>query len=530
MNDITKEAFAKVLTFITNTFYTKQNEKKISVVLNNEDKSVNYYDGKKITLNTKLLDDFGAMNLPRFLVYYHELGHHLYSKSMFNLLTSWQKITTGPLKWKDAYHNLINWIEDFYIERRLVKEHKYLTDVIQCIRKLPPSYDITDIQYAFNYYYVYDTPTPSLVYNDQVTFLNYVNELLTLRDSDQTRFGNGVLSTLTIKHTNETKFAIKIVELYNWCISKNILTEKSVPPLQNPNQHIKMSDQQVFDKTTKSILSNLENMFDKNHLKVGTYEKHSRKVGDTVFKEYEMELHIDKATDLIKEELVHEQVMIDKQIQQIMETADTKHSTLAGLFNSRHSESSIIQSKVKVENFFNPNRLVDQNLFLKKDHTYMNVAIFRDISGSTQGKVHSLMHYVTEHLMRDIPVPVDYYLYASGDISIVKANYIPWENSSKVPQEYEKDPLYQQLNGGTNSDAIADVITDQLSDKWLNIIITDGDLHSLMDRENILGLLKNVFVIAVDSSVEERLLGVSVRNVDDIKSINSVLSTINLDR
>ena len=46
------------------------------------------------------------------------------------------------------------------------------------------------------------------------------------------------------------------------------------------------------------------------------------------------------------------------------------------------------------------------------------------------------------------------------------------------------------MTGGTNSGAIADVITEQLNDKWLNIIITDGDLSDLMHRDNINSLLE----------------------------------------
>ena len=86
------------------------------------------------------------------------------------------------------------------------------------------------------------------------------------------------------------------------------------------------------------------------------------------------------------------------------------------------------------------------------------------------------MHYVCEQLVKDIPVNITYYLYASGDVSIIEVPYIPWEESAIVPQPYKENPLYAQLSGGTNSDAIADVITQQLSDKWLNIIVTDGDL------------------------------------------------------
>ena len=219
--------------------------------------------------------------------------------------------------------------------------------------------------------------------------------------------------------------------------------------------------------------------------------------------------------------------MIDKQIEMIQ--VNTQGSTISGLFNGRYSDSSIIQPRPQIVNFFNPHRLIDQNLFLKKDHTYMNVNIFRDISGSTRGDIHELMHYVTEHLLKEIPVEVDYYLYSSGEISIVKIDYIPWKNSDQAPDEYANNEVFKQFGGGTNSDAIADVMTQQLSDKWLNIIITDGDLNSLMHRENIFALLKNVFVVAVKDRLDPRLHGITINDIKDVRSINNVLASINLD-
>ena len=69
--------------------------------------------------------------------------------------------------------------------------------------------------------------------------------------------------------------------------------------------------------------------------------------------------------------------------------------------------------------------------------------------------------------------------------------------------------------------------------KWLNIIITDGDLDQLMRRDNIMELLKNVFVVYVgvdESSIVDGLLGVVVNSVEDLAKINPVLSTINLNR
>jgi hypothetical protein len=527
--DVVKQAYVNILEFITNNFYrTKENE-NIRVVISKESKGDNYYDQSKIVISDQLLDAYGALKLPRFLIYYHELGHHLYSQGLFNLLEIWKKQTTGPLQWKNAYHHLINWIEDFYIESKLIEEHSYLTDVIGCIRKLPPEYDIKSKAYAFNYYYVHAAPTPSLDYQNQLVFKSYVDRILQLRDTKKTRFGNGVFSTLTIKQSDETKYALLIIEFYNWCVAQDIFPkDKEMPPLQNPNQHIEQGDvktqvEQIFETVEKLVDS-----ADKN--KGSSFTEHTKKIGKQIIKDFIEVSHIKDATMELKEELVYENKMLDKEIQKLTEQKSTVNATLDGLFNAKYKDSMIIQSKVNLINFFNPNRLADQNLFLQKQHTYMNVAIYRDISGSTSGDVHTLMHHVCEKLIQEIPVNIDYYLYSSGPISILKTEYIPWEDDKDTPKVYENDPVFQQLSGGTNSDAIADVITEQLSDKWLNIIITDGDLHSLMARENINALLKNVFVISVESSVDERLLGIPIYQKSDINNINSVLQSINLDR
>ena len=88
-------------------------------------------------------------------------------------------------------------------------------------------------------------------------------------------------------------------------------------------------------------------------------------------------------------------------------------------------------------------------------------------------------------------------MYASGDISILETQFQDWDDHHEEPDLYAIDPVYQQMDGGTNSGAVADVITEQLSDKWLNIIVTDGDLDDLFRRDNIDALLKNIFIINV---------------------------------
>ena len=524
-----KWAFAHVLEFITNNFYSTPDH-PVSVQIDKDNKGNNYYDGNTIVLSSQLIDAFATLNLPRFVVYYHELGHLLYSEGYFRFIETWQKIDAGPLKWKKSYEHLFNWIEDFYIESRLLVEHKYLSDVMSCILKMPPEYDIKRIEYAFNYWYVYKAPTPALSYMDQVTFKTYLTQLLTMRDYKTIPFGHGVLTNLAMRPSNDTKFAQTLVEFYNWCVTKGIFADdQPLPALTTPVAHIEpveTGSDPDKDSTQKGDPTPRGDPIDSKD-KTGSYSDHSGIVGRPTF-EYVERYHVKTATDLLKDELVQENTLINKEILDMSQRLQADQYTIDGLFTNKYRPTATIQNKIIVPNFYNPNRLIDQVLFRKRKHTYMNVAIYRDISGSTEGNRHTLMHQVCEQLMKDIPVNITYYLYSSGDISIVEVPYIPWENSSNVPSVYEANPIYNQLSGGTNSSAIADVITQQLSDKWLNIIITDGDLYDLMHRDNIMALLKNVFVISVTAPVEPGLLGVSINTPEDIVNINRTLSSIQL--
>ena len=164
-------------------------------------------------------------------------------------------------------------------------------------------------------------------------------------------------------------------------------------------------------------------------------------------------------------------------------------------------------------------------LFKQPNKSYHNVSIYRDISGSTSGKLFTLIDKICQYLDKMIPIDYHFYLYSSGDISILETKYIPWDDIREEPEEYAEDPVFQQLGGGTNSGAIADVITEQLDDKWLNIIITDGDLDDLMSRDNIEPLLENVFAISVGNSNE--LKNVDHILIQDESQIENIADAIN---
>jgi hypothetical protein len=542
--------YADVLTYITNVFYNPDERVKVSINNFNE----NSYDNSTITLSQNLIDKFRQLKLPGFVVYYHELGHHLYTKPMFKLLEKWQSIPGDtPLSWKQKYHHLLNWIEDYYIEDKLIQQYPYMHDVLTALKKIPPEYDITDIKYAFNYFYLYRKASPALKRPQE--FLNYIQTLYQLRIA--ANFGNNVISNITLKQFSDTEFVKNVIAFYEWCVVEGIFDpDKTMPPLMHPsNRLIDKNDVDQIKKVLESVkeknmqstdttqptqpiqptneqgdnpkeptiditIDNIQEVLKGNH---SDFIKH-------LGKGFVETTHIHRSTDTFLEEFSQEQKLIKTMLQDIHEQHTGYTDTLSGILQPRYKQTNLIQNKVEITNFFNPNRLVDQYLFLEHEHTYMNVALYRDVSGSTRGYVHNLMHQVCEHLMEHMTVDVNYYLYSSGEVSIVEATYIPWEQSSDMPKEYKLSEDIMKLGGGTNSAAIADVITEQYNDTWLNIIVTDGDLTQLMQRTNINVLLKNVFVIFVTDNplTKEHTENVSnymlIQEDTDIKNLISTLS------
>lgn len=511
------EAFKNILQYLTNTFYrTEDQEEDIIVTLSYNGVGENYYNFKELVLSKALMESYHRHKIPRFVIYYHELGHHLYTREIKNFMYSWERSSWPKLQYFEKYFHLVNWIEDFYIEARLLKEHAYLTDVIRSIRRLPTDYPIEERKYSFNYWYAYGKPSPSLSTKEQKEFKNQLDLILTLRNKGKHSFNYGQITEFYVsKPTLATQYVLALKQFYAWCEAKKIFEKDTVlPPLQHPIHYIVTKDDNGTDDNGTDAL--------------GSSTKHTKTVGK--YGRIAEVIPLPSNRTLFKEELVEEQRFIHRELMQQTEQLNVDHFTLDGLFTTRTTPSSLIQSQIILPNFFNPDRWIDQVLFRRKLHTYMNVAIYRDVSGSVKNTdIFPLIHQVCQQLHQDIPVDITYYLYASGPVSIIEVPYIPWDDHRKVPKEYKTNPQYQQLSAGTNSDAIADVITQQLSEKWLNIIVTDGDLNALLRRDNIYKLLSNVFVIAIQDSVPEKLHGITIHTKEDVPKINAVLSRINLE-
>ena len=513
------EPLVNVFTEVVNNFY----KQGVSIELSDTPDTA-YCQGNRIVLPTHLLEEFTQQKLPRFTVLYHELGHALYSENMTTLIEKWSNLPTShhSFMYRQEYHNLINWIEDLYIENKLVKDYPYLTDIIGCLKRLTIPYDITELDKAFNHYYVKGCATPTLNPQDSYYFTSTLKSLINLRESSN--FGRGPISLLSSK-SKESQFIKQLIEFYNWCVSKQIFDDTYKPPLQNPNMINTNTSQGTDAGSGNQSQGNgqgtgQEGSDSDDSNNGGSYSEHSHMIGaQSVLPKFDpTEIDIFSDKFIAEEKLIKEEINKQNRIEATQQSLD-------GLFNSLFKDSSIIQSKIIVPNFFNPNRLIDQVLFKTPEKSFNNVSIYRDISGSTHGPEFALINSICKFLNEKIPIAYNFYLYASGHISILQTSFEDWDDHIDVPDVYAMDPIFNQLGGGTNSSAIADVISEQLNDKWLNIIITDGDLCDLMHRDNINTLLENVFVISIGDiyGIERCPNHIIIRNEQDIHGIPTAI-------
>ena len=462
--------------------------KPISITLQEADTAF-CTESNTIVIPPSMILNFFMNNLPGFCVYYHELGHALYSRDMFGLIEKWKNISANfvPYAYSSKYLHLVNWIEDFYIENKIVKNYIYLTDIIKCLRLIPTTYDIKLPQYAFHYYYkTQGKITPALTGNDAAIFEKYINDLLYIRALPG--FNRGPLSLLNPKNIN-MKYIKIIKEFYAWCVQHKILADIPTPPLSLPINDVQYTQQQTKNGKPTGNPQAID------PFGTGSYSQHS----NIITKATQVFPNIDqKMLDpILIKQFKSEQAAIAKT--KTSYRAELTKNNLGGIFTTEYEDCNILTSKPIIPNFFNLNRIEDRVLFKRPGKTFNNVSIYRDISGSTEhGKLFALIDNVCNYLISNIPIDTHFYLYASGEISIMETKYYQWGDPDDIPIEYKNDPTYQQMGGGTNSDAIADVISEQYNDKWLNIIVTDGDLYSLFRKDNIKTLLQNIAVIEVN--------------------------------
>lgn len=501
LEETSYDEYVEAFKFILNEYYQVNGNDNVRV--NNEMEAYYSLNDHLMVLGEPLLDLFTSAKLPRFTLFYHETGHVLFSRPAFKLTEEWIANKVYPIQFIEPYHHLMNWIEDFYIEDKMVKTFPYLQNIIQCL-KLVPLDDPLSIKKVFNYYYHTGKGSPALQPADQQIFLNYINQGLMYRNNPA--FGRTPLSQFG-RNAVESMYIKYIKDFYDWCVSKKIFDPKNPTPTaphpvvqytQVPNGQGQGQGQGAAQNGNQSGNG-------------GGHGAYTTQVGNTTYKVY-IPQHSDP-TILEK--------FKDEQGKYVMGRTSTSVSSLQGMFNNTYRNTTAITNRPIIKNFFNVNKILEGILFKKQNKVFNGCSIFRDVSGSTHGSVHEKMNDVILALKKDLPVNFKYYLYGSGDVSIIEVPFIDWSDSSNPPQEYQDDPMFQQLGGGTNSGAIANVITEQLNSKWLYILITDGDLDDLFDKDNIDALLENVFVVFVGNETNNY--------TDKINPDNYIVITENTD-
>jgi len=522
-------SFKDVLDTISR-FYNKNGD---PVTVNFKEADTAYCTEKnQIIIPPKMVLQFYMNNLPKFCVYYHELGHALYSEDAFHLIEKWKNISNAftSAMYDKKYLYLLNWIEDYYIENRMVKTYPYLTDILACLKKLPHQYDATKREFAFHYYYETKQISPSFNLQEGTVFNKFILDLLALRASST--FGKGPLALLNKNNVN-MKFIDTLKRFHAWCVQMQIFPDVALPPLSLPSN--------VIVNSTPNGNTNANGVpgsggTGNDPYGTGAYSGHNNSVPTTPVQQFpKLDPNLQLDPILIKQFKAEKQYMT-RTLNSYR--YDIQKNSLYGVFTTDMEQSNMIGKPI-IPNFFNTNRLEDRILFQQPGRTFTNVSIYRDISGSTTGYF-DLIDKVCNYLDKNIPIDKHFYLYSSGDISIMETEYKEWGEESDTPELYANDPIYKQMGGGTNSDAIADVMAEQMNDKWLNIIVTDGDLYALFNRDNIEALLHNIAVIEVNTSTDKdstchESMGafgdhyVHINNENDIPNINDMLYNIKED-
>lgn len=205
--------FEMYLNAIYTSFYTEQG--RVTIKQGEEGGFINM-ESNNMILYDELLLDMWESGVPPLLVFYHEIGHLLY--------TNHTLINIGKSLKEDVFM-LLNWIEDFYIEGMLMKELYYVKPYIQMLHEVVPDFidDWEKPQFAFNYYYAFGGATPQWMTQAGIDkqFKNHIKQLLHLRRNLSSNF-------------SQNRFTAELNTFFNFCVQHNILTQQTPPPPTQP--------------------------------------------------------------------------------------------------------------------------------------------------------------------------------------------------------------------------------------------------------------------------------------------------------
>ena len=434
-------------------------------------------DSKQITLYDKLMIDLWESNIPPLLVFYHEIGHVLY--------TTKELQTYGSSLKKDIFV-LLNWIEDFYIEDKLMKELYFVKPYIKMLHEIVPDFidDWDRPEFSLHYFYIYEGLAPRWMEAKGIDkqFVKYITQLKHLRTSFGSRFAR-------------EKFIRLFEEFFKFCVIHGILSEMTPPPTLEPiSEELKKKLGSGGGKDEGSSKGSGGSHTGKGGGAYGEGEHEEGAKGDTYAE--------DEGEEVPESKIIRrpfkpkdEKKGFDPMFKELMDLLSKEYDkTLHDSFKLKKKGKPKLVPRTRSTS--SPRSLIDpiaietmrEDIYLEytmEDFAYTAYNLFIDVSGSVG-------HNKTFNTLgRDIINIIKHYPYA----------VYGYGNDVKQWTQKEIDNIMKlHCTDGTESPIIGDIILEKKELGNLNIILSDGDLSNLVRRKDIAEITKQYLFVFIVSS------------------------------
>lgn len=454
--------FERYLNSIYKSFYKA--EGKVTIRTGHEGGFVNL-DSMEIVIYEKLIVDLWKSNIPPLLVFYHEIGHVLYTIAPV--------VDYGKMLKPDMF-NLLNWIEDFFVESELMKKLYFIKPYIKMLHEVVPDHidDWEKTHFALHYYYCYEGMVPRWMEKDKEhlaePFKRYIETLKHLRASFASKFAR-------------EKFIRMFEEFYTFCIKHKILTAYTPPPPLEPRPK-----HEGGEGASKGF--------------PGEEMRESESVETDAYKE-------DTGEDVPDSEIIRPPFRpldpskgFDPKFKELMDLMGKEYEkSLYDTFKlTKKGKPQLCQVTVHTAS---PRSLIDpiaietgrSDFYLEytlEEFSYTAYNLFIDVSGSVgHNKTFNQLGKDIIDIIKHYP----YAVYGFGD------DVIQWD------QKKIDNILSLECRDSTESPIIGDIILEKKEIGNLNIILSDGDLSNLCRRPDIAQITKQylfVFIVARGGSYE----------------------------
>lgn len=475
--------FEKYLNSIYSSFY--KTDGKLVIKPGKEGGFVNL-DSMLITLYEQLVTDLWESGVPPLLIFYHEIGHVLYTTK--NLGDYGKSL-------KPEMFMLLNWLEDYFIEDKLMKELYYIKPYIKMLHEIVPDHidDWEKKHFALHYYYCYEGMTPRWMDKTEptpiaATFKRYIEQLKHLRLSFDSRFA-------------KEKFIRMFEEFYTFCVKWGILTKETPPPPTDPSAAGKGGGKGKGagaageKRGGKGGAHTGSGAGSGGSTDPGVEDESATGAGEGSYAD-------DEGEDVPESEIIRPPFKpLDP-----AKGFDPVFKDLMGLLEKEFDKSMFdtfkLAKKGKPELVpitiptTSPRSMVDpiaietsrSDIYLEyitEEFSYTAYNLFIDVSGSVGHNV------VFNTLGRDIIKIISHYPYAV---------YGYGNDVTKWDQKKIDAIMDLTCGDGTESPIIGDIILEKKELGNLNIILSDGDLGNLVRRADISAITKQYLFVFVVSS------------------------------